>query len=71
MIILENYGSDLEVIVGLDGEMYRDFIPMNLPSNIDFQYEIAGTLNEERLANLIDRSKDKLNEMVYVKKLFS
>jgi len=68
MIILENNGSDLEVIVGLEEEMYRDFIPMNLPSNIDFQYEITGTLNDERLSNIINKSKDKLNEIVYVKK---
>lgn len=71
MIILENHASDLKVIVGSDGEMYREFMPMILPANIDFQYEIVGTLNEERLANLIDKSNEKSNEIVFAKKLFS
>lgn len=63
MIVLENHETDLEVLVGLDGEMYRDFIPMNLPANTDFQYEIIGMLDEDRLANLIDKSSEKLYDI--------
>ena len=67
MIIVGNYGSDLEVLVGLDGEMYRDFKPMNLPSDINFEFEIVGCLNDERLDSLIDRSSYDYDK-IYVKK---
>ena len=67
MIIVGNYGSDLEVLAGLDGEMYRDFKPMNLPSDINFKFEIVGCLNDERLDSLIDRSSYDYDK-IYVKK---
>lgn len=68
MIILGNYESDLEVIAGLEDELYCDFKPMNLPSDVDFEYEIVNCLNDERLTSLQSKSIEDVDYKTYIKK---
>ena len=60
LIVLENNGSDLEVLVGDEDQIYHSFQPINLPTDINFYYEIVGTLGDERLEQLTELKHEKL-----------
>lgn len=65
IIILENTGYDVEALIGNDKTPYSAFEPINLPVDIPLNYEITGTLNNERLEGLRTKSSYKLNGYDY------
>lgn len=69
MIIIENNGRDIEALIGNDKTPYSAFEPINLPSDITFEYEVVGVLNSKRLEDLTIKSSMKLNENNYNLKL--
>lgn len=73
MIILENNNNSLNVLFGKDNQLYRDFTYLTIPSNINFNYDIVGNLEDSRLEKLIynnteNKYKQK-NNLRLIKKL--
>ena len=62
LIVLEKYISDMEVIIGKENMFYKDYALLNIPTDIDLDYEIVATLSDDRLDDLIGKSIEKLNE---------
>lgn len=60
LIVIEKYLSDMEVLIGKENIFYKDYDLLNLPIDIDLEYDIVATISDERINDLIDKSQEKL-----------
>ena len=60
MIVLTNKDNELEALIGRDNQTYGNYTYERISTDLDFEYEIFGTLNSKRLENLKLKHEDEL-----------
>lgn len=62
IIVLTNKGTELEVLIGKDNQIYGDFTYEIIPTDINLEYDIVGNLNSNRLEKLLLKHNDNLKD---------